>query len=163
MPGFLTPGGPRKSAMPKYYFEDFRVGETMPLSSRCVTEEEIIAFARQFDPQPFHADPEAARSSIYGGLIASGWHTCCLVMRLMCDGYLLETASLGSPGMDEIRWLKPVRPGDTIRGEQLTLDAHVSKSKPDRGVVHSAWRIYNQNDELIMTMRGMVLFSRRAA
>ena len=147
--------------MPKYYFEDFRVGEAMPLPGRRVTEEEIIAFAKQFDPQPFHVDPEAAKRSIYGGLIASGWHTCCLVMRWTCDAYLLETASLGSPGIGEIRWLKPVRPGDTIRGEHLILETHLSKSKPDRGVVHSEWRVYNQNDELIMTMRGVVLFSRR--
>lgn len=148
--------------MPKYYFEDFKVGDATLLPSRRVTQDEIITFAKEFDPQPFHVDPEAAKDSIYGGLIASGWHTCCLIMRMMCDAYLLDTASLGSPGIDEVRWLKPVRPGDTIRGERVTLEARASRSKPDRGLVNSEWRIYNQQDELVMTMRGMGLFKRRS-
>src|SRR5665213_3100512 len=147
--------------MPKYNLEDFKVGEATPLPARRITQDEIIAFAKEFDPQPFHVDPEAAKDSIYGGLIASGWHTCCLIMRMMCDGYLLDTASLGSPGIDEIRWIKPVRPGDTIRGNRVTLEARASRSKPDRGLVNSEWRIYNQQDELVMTMRGMGLFKRR--
>ncbi len=147
--------------MPRLYFVDFFVGDSSPLPARHVTEEEILTFARQFDPQPFHIDPEAARHSIYGGLIASGWHTCSMAMRMMCDSYLLDTASLGSPGVDEIRWLKPVRPGDTLRGERTTVEARASQSKPDRGLVTSEWRIYNQKDELVMTMRGMGLFGRR--
>ena len=148
-------------AILKYYFEDFRVGDRAPLPERHVSEEEIIAFARQFDPQPFHTDVEAARSSIYGGLIASGWHTCSLAMRMMCDSYLLETASLGSPGVDQVRWLKPVRPGDTLHGERITLEARISESKPDRGIITTEWRIFNQHDELVMSMRGVGLFGRR--
>jgi acyl dehydratase len=147
--------------MPRYYFEDFKVGEVAACGVRHVTEEEIISFARQFDPQPFHIDPLAARGSIYGGIIASGWHTCAMAMRLMCDAYLLETASMGSPGMDEIRWLRPVRGGDTLRLERSTVGARASASKPDRGVVSSEWRLYNQHDELVMTMRGMGMFLRR--
>ena len=146
---------------PRYAFEDFTVGSVMPCGSRTVTAEEIVAFARQFDPQPFHVDEEAGKRSIYGSLIASGWHTASMVMRMGCDAYLLDSTSSGSPGVDQLRWIKPVRPGDTIRAELLTLEVKPSKSKPDRGVVTTEWRVYNQNDELIMTMRGMGLFLRR--
>ena len=97
------------------YFEDFVVGQTIPVGTRTVTEEEIIVFAKQFDPQPFHVDPEAAAKSMFGGIIASGWHTCGMIMRLMVDGFLNESTSLGSPGVDEVRWIKPVRGGDTDR------------------------------------------------
>ncbi len=147
--------------MPSFYFEDFKVGEVQGLASRQISESEMIEFAKQFDPQPFHIDPEAARKSMYGGIIASGWHTCAISMRMMCDTYLLDAASLGSPGVDEIRWLKPVRGGDTLRGERLTLAVRPSQKKPDRGTVTSEWRVYNQRDELVMTMRGMGMFLRR--
>lgn len=145
----------------RYYFEDFKPGEVQPLGEYTLSKDEILAFARQYDPQPFHVDEVAAEHSIYGGLIASGWNTCAIAMRMMCDAYLLQAASMGSPGVDEIRWLKPVRPGDTLRGERATLSVKPSQSKPDRGVVHSEWRIYNQQGELVMTMRGMGLFGRR--
>lgn len=148
---------------PRYAFEDFTVGGVIACGPRTVTAEEIIAFARQFDPQPFHIDEEAARHSIYGGLIASGWHTAALVMRMGCDAYLLDSTSAGSPGIDALRWLKPTRAGDTIRADLVTLEVRPSKSKPDRGVVISEWRVYNQHEELIMTMRGMGLFLRRDA
>jgi acyl dehydratase len=143
------------------YFEDFVVGEKLTLGERTISKAEVLDFARQFDPQPFHVDDQAAEKSIYGGLIASGWHTCALAMRMMCDSYLLEAASMGSPGIDELRWLKPVRPGDTIRGEREILESRPSRSKPDRGIVRFDWRIYNQHDELVMTMKGMGLFLRR--
>src|SRR5579859_3157513 len=97
------------------YFEDFAVGHTLELGSYTITREEILAFARQFDPQPFHTDEEQAKASLYGGLIASGWHTASIFMRLLVDGLLNDTASMGSPGVDELRWLRPVRPGDTLR------------------------------------------------
>jgi acyl dehydratase len=145
----------------KYYFEDFRVGDVVSIGTRQITESEIIEFATQFDPQPFHVNPEAAAKSKFGGIIASGWHTCALAMRMMCDSYLHDSASLGSPGVDEIRWLKPVRPMDTLRGERETLETRASTKKPDQGVVTSEWRIYNQHDELVMRMRGMGMFSRR--
>jgi acyl dehydratase len=96
-----------------WYFEDFEVGKVFDMGTRTVTEDEIVAFATQFDPQPFHVDSEAAAQSLYGGIIASGWHTCGLIMRLMVDGMLRDSSSMGSPGIDEIRWLKPVRGGDT--------------------------------------------------
>ncbi|MEO8935297.1 MAG: MaoC family dehydratase [Burkholderiaceae bacterium] len=146
---------------PRYAFEDFEVGRVIACGPRTVTAEEIIAFAKQFDPQAFHVDEEAGKQSIYGSLIASGWHTAAMVMRMGCDAYLLDSTSVGSPGVDELRWLKPTRAGDTIRADLVTLEVRPSRSKPDRGIVVSEWRVYNQHDELIMTMRGMGLFLRR--
>jgi acyl dehydratase len=128
-----------------------------------VTREEIVAFAREFDPQPFHVDEAAAAGTIYGGLIASGWHTIALYMRLMWDSYLKDTASLGSPGVDEVRWLKPVRPGDTLRARFTVLDAVPSRSKPDRGIVRSLSEVFNQHGEVVMTLRGLGMFGRRPA
>ena len=149
--------------MSKIYFEDFSVGQVMSIGTRTVTEEEVLEFANKFDPQPFHTDKAKAEASIYGGLIASGWHTCAMAMRMMCDSYLLDAASLGSPGVDQIRWIKPVRPGDTLRGEREVTETKASNSKPDRGVVKLDWRLFNQNDELVMTMKGMGMFLRRPA
>jgi acyl dehydratase len=140
------------------YFEDFKVGETSEMGRRVVDRDEVIAFARDFDPQPFHTDEEAARASMFGGLIASGWHTVSMVMRMMCDSYLLQSASLGSPGVDHVKWLKPVRPGDTIRAVRTVLEARVSKSKPDVGIVKTRWDVYNQADEPVMTMEGYGMF-----
>lgn len=145
----------------KWYFEDFEVGRTIEVGSRTVTEEEIVAFARQFDPQPFHVDKAAAEKSMYGGIIASGWHTCGMMMRLMVDGFLHEAASLGSPGVDEVRWLKPVRPGDTLTVTTTALEARPSASKPDRGVIYTLWRATNQHGELVATIKGMGMFGRR--
>ena len=145
------------------YWEDFSVGEVQKLGERKVEKEEVLAFARQFDPQPFHVDEAAAAQSIYGGLIASGWHTCAMLMRMMCDSYLVGSASLGSPGLDNIRWLKPVRPGDTIRAQRTTLETRASQSKPDLGIVRNAWKVFNQNEELVMTVEGIQLFRRRPA
>ena len=146
----------------KYYWEDFPVGKVMDLGTRHVTREEIIEFASRFDPQPFHVNEEAAKASIYGGLIASGWHTVSMTMRLMCDGYLLESASLGSPGVDQVRWLKPVRPGDTLTARMTVLESRASASKPDRGTAKSLWEVFNQNGELVMSMDGMGMFRRRS-
>jgi acyl dehydratase len=140
------------------HFEDFKVGETSEMGRRVVDRDEVIAFARDFDPQPFHIDEEAARASMFGGLIASGWHTVSMVMRMMCDSYLLQSASLGSPGVDHVKWLKPVRPGDTIRAVRTVLEARVSKSKPDVGIVKTRWDVYNQADEPVMTMEGYGMF-----
>lgn len=144
------------------YFEDFRVGEVLALGSRQVSEAEIIDFARQFDPQPFHTDPERARRSVFGGLVASGWHTCAMAMRLMCDAYLLRTTSQGSPGLDELRWLKPVRPGDVLRLRMTVLDARPMRSKPDLGLVQSHWELFNQDDAVVLSMKGWAMFRRRA-
>jgi len=143
------------------YFEDFVVGQTIPVGTRTVTEEEIIVFARQFDPQPFHIDQEAAAKSMFGGIIASGWHTCSMIMRLMVDGFLKESTSLGSPGVDEVRWIKPVRGGDTLSVTTTILDVKPSGTRPDRGVVWTEWRASNQHGELVATIKGMGMFGRR--
>lgn len=145
----------------KWYFEDFEVGATIETGSKTVTEEEIIAFAKQFDPQPFHVDKAAAEQSMYGGIIASGWHTCGIVMRLTVDGFLNQAASLGSPGMDEIRWLKPVRGGDTISASATTLESRPSSSKPDRGVITTLWQAKNQHGEVVATLKGRAMMLRR--
>ena len=145
----------------KWYFEDMVVGQTIPVGSRSVTHDEILAFATAFDPQPFHVDPEAAGKSIYGGIIASGWHTCSMMMRMVVDGFLKDAASLGSPGIDGVRWLKPVRAGDTITVSTTATDARASESKPDRGVVSTEWRAVNQHGELVATVKGMGMFLRR--
>jgi acyl dehydratase len=147
---------------PVRYLEDFKPGDILESPSRCtITEEAIIAFAREFDPQPFHLDADAARKSIYGGLLASGWHTGAVMMRLLCDGVLRDSASLGSPGVDELRWIKPVRPGDTLRVRMTVLGVVPSRSKPDRGIVRSLTEVLNQNDEVVMTTRGISLFGRK--
>jgi acyl dehydratase len=145
------------------YFEDFPPGNVRDSPPRTVTRDEIVAFARQFDPQPFHLDEAAARRTIYGGLLASGWHTCALYMRLMWETFLEDTASLGSPGVDEIRWIKPVRPGDTLRARFTVLEAIPSRSKPDRGIVRSLSEVFNQHGDVVMTIRGLGMFARRPA
>jgi acyl dehydratase len=145
----------------KWYFEDFEPGRVIPVGSRTLCEEEIIAFAMHFDPQPFHVDRAAAATSHFGGIIASGWHTCSIMMRLMVDGFLAEAASLGSPGVDEIRWLTPVRPGDTLTVTTTVMDVRPSSSKPDRGVVHTMWEAKNQHGETVATVKGMGMFMRR--
>lgn len=146
---------------PKYYWEDFKVGDTSPLGERTVDREEVIAFAKMYDPQPFHIDEEAGRQSMFGGLIASGWHTVAMVMRMMVDSYLRDSASLGSPGVDNVRWLKPVRPGDTIRATRTVLETRASKSRPELGSVKTRWEVFNQHGEMVMSMEGWGMFSRR--
>ena len=145
------------------WFEDFTPGQVLELGRRTVTAEAIVAFAREFDPQPFHLDEEAAKRSIYGGLLASGWHTGAIMMRLLCDGLLHDTVSLGSPGIDEMRWLKPVRPGDTLAARMTVLEAIPSRSKPDRGVLRTLTEMRNQYGEVVMTVRGLSLLGRRPA
>src|SRR5271154_7264857 len=117
------------------YFEDFPLGEILEFGDRHVTAEEIIEFARQFDPQPFHLDAEAARGTQAGGLIASGWHTASLLMRMCCDAFVSRSASQGGPGVEELNWVKPVRPGDRLRARRTTLSARVSGSRPAIGLV----------------------------
>ena len=148
-------------AEPMLYWEDFPVGDTMEMGSHTFTEAEIIDFARQFDPQPFHIDAAAAKNSFFGGLIASGWHTCAIAMRLMVDKYVARSASLGSPGLDNIRWVAPVRVGDTISYRRTTTAARPSESKPGIGLVHSRWEATNQCGETVMTMEGWGMFRRR--
>jgi acyl dehydratase len=145
----------------KYYYEDLAATTIADVGSRNISSDDIVRFAREYDPQPFHVDVEAAKHSVFGGLIASGWMTCAIVMRMMCDSYLLESASLGSPGIDNVRWLLPVRPGDTISVVRKTLEARKSASKPDRGIIRSRWEVTNQKGELVMTMEGLGMFGCR--
>jgi acyl dehydratase len=145
------------------YWEDFHVGEVEQIGARTVDRDEVVAFASQFDPQPFHVDEAAAAKSMYGGLIASGWHTCAMVMRMMCDAYLLDSASVGSPGIDGLKWLKPVRPGDTIRAQRTTLESRASQSRPGIGIVKNRWEVFNQEGEMVMSMEGYGMFRRRDA
>ncbi len=147
----------------KYYYEDLAAIPSDNVGSRLITREDILRFAREYDPQPFHIDEDAAKDSPYGGLISSGWMTCAVTMRLMCDHYLLQSSSMGSPGIDALRWLKPVRPGDTISVVRKTLEARKSVSKPDRGLIKSLWEVSNQHGEVVMTMEGMGLFGCRPA
>ena len=142
------------------YFEDFQPGQVIELGSRTITRDEIVAFARQFDPQPFHLDDEAAGKTIYGGLIASGWHTGAISMRLLYDGLVSDTMSLGSPGVDELRWVKPVRPDDTLSGRITILECTPSRSKPDRGIVRSIVELRNQHGDVVVTVKGLSLFGR---
>jgi acyl dehydratase len=146
---------------PKYCWEDFTLGRVFETPARSLSEEDIVRFAREFDPQSFHTDPEAARATPFGGLIASGWQTCGVTMRLMCDGYLLETSCVGSPGLEELRWLKPVRPGDTLRLKTTVLETAPSGKQPNRGTVLFLWETLNQNGETVLSMRGRQLFLRR--
>ncbi len=149
--------------MPHIYWEDFEPGQVIEIEgTTTLTKDEIMEFAREWDPQPFHIDEAAANQSIYGGVIASGWHTGVVTMRLLVDGLLGKAASLGSPGLDEIRWLKPVRPGDTLRARAVIHETRRSRSKPDRGTVKVTWETYNQDDEKVMTMTGIQMFARRA-
>jgi acyl dehydratase len=143
---------------PDRYFEDYRVGEQVEFGSYRMTEEQIVAFARDFDPQPFHVDPDAACQSVYGGLVASGWHTASAMMRMMVDHFISPKTSMGSPGMDEIRWLKPVRPGDTLRVRLTVLSAKRSTSKPDRGVIDQLVEVINQNGEIVMASKGIGMY-----
>ena len=143
------------------YFEDFPAGEVVEFGDREVTAEEIIAFARQFDPQPFHLSEEAGRASVAGGLIASGWHTASMMMRIIVDAMLFDAAGQGSPGMEAIDWLKPVRPGDRLRVRRITVSARSSRSRPDIGVIDARFELMNQNREIVMTQQGSMFFRRR--
>ena len=147
----------------KYYWEDFTPGRVFETATRTLSEEDIVRFAREYDPQTYHTDAEAARRSPFGGLIASGWQTAAVGMRLMCDGYLLETSCVGSPGLDELRWLKPVRPGDSLRLRTTVIESTPSAKQANRGTVLFRWDTLNQNGEVVLSMRGRQMFLRRAA
>ena len=134
------------------YFEDYRPGVVYEFGSVTMDEARIVEFAREFDPQPIHVDPQAAALGIYGGIIASGFHTTAVMMRLFADHYLSRVASLGSPGVDELRWLLPVRPNDTLRLRCTILDARRSASRPDRGVLHTRAEVINQNDQTVLRL-----------
>ena len=143
------------------YFEDYVEGDVHSFGRIAVEADEIMEFAKRFDPQAFHTDPEAAKRTPFRGLIASGWHTVGLMMRLYVEHYLTHVASLASPGVDELRWLKPVRPGDTLSVRVTVLKATPSRSKPDRGAVTSFIEVFNQAGEAVMTLRAVNMIARR--
>jgi len=141
-------------------FEDFEPGQVYELGSWEVTEAEILDFARAFDPQPFHVDPDAAARSPFGGLIASGWHSAAIYMRLYVDGILSRAASMGSPGVEELRWLVPVRPGDVVRGRFTVVETSPSSRRPDRGTVIALCELLNQRGEVAVSFRARGFFGR---
>lgn len=145
----------------RYYWEDLEVGSVIALGEVTPTREAILDFARQFDPQPFHLDEEAARASIFGGLCASGWHTCAMAMRLMVDHFLRYSSSQGSPGLEAIKWLKPVYPGDTLRLQHRVIDRRPMRTRPEVGLVRTVWEMFNQRGEQVLHMEGWGMFRRR--
>jgi acyl dehydratase len=149
------------TAIEDRFLEDYLAGCTYFCGSIEVTESEIVTFARTFDPQPFHVDPHYAERSVFNGIIASGWHTASLMMRLFVDNYLSHVASLSSPGVDELFWLKPVRPGDKLSLTVTVMDTVRSRSKPDRGVLKSFIEMSNQSGEVVMTMKALNILAYR--
>jgi acyl dehydratase len=147
--------------MPKLFFEDFQPGQITEYGEKLVTADEIKEFAAAFDPQPMHLDEAAARATFVGGLCASGWHTCAMMMRLMADGFLLNSSSMGAPGIDEIRWLAPVRPGDRLTARMTVVETRRSKSMPDRGFVSIAVELINSARTVVMTVRTSLMFGAR--
>ena len=137
------------------YFEDYPEGLILEFGPILVDKDEVIDFAQKFDPQYFHNDPIQAKKSIYGGLIASGWHTASMMMRLLVEHFLPIHASLGSPGVDELRWLKPVFPKDQLRVKTEVLESKSSRSKPDRGIITTLIEVINQNDEMVMSLKAV--------
>jgi acyl dehydratase len=148
--------------MPHLYFEDFVEGSVESFGSRVVTREEIISFAAEFDPQPMHLDEQAARHSPLGGLAASGWHSCAIMMRLIADGFILDSSCMGSPGVEEVKWLKPVRPGDRLAARRTVLEKRTSKSRSELGFVRFRFELVNQNGETVMEQTNSIMFGRRA-
>jgi acyl dehydratase len=147
--------------MPKLHWEDFTPGAVAIYGPRLVTREEIVAFAAEFDPQPMHLDEAAASTTLLGGLGASGWHTCCLMMRMIADGFLLDSSSMGAPGIEEVRWLKPLRPGTRIRVRSTVLDARASKSRPEMGLAKMNFEVLDETDGLVMTLTTTFMLGRR--
>jgi len=149
--------------MAKLYWEDFKAGTVTEYGPRRISRDEIVAFATDYDPQPMHLDEEAARHTMLGGLAASGWHTCCLLMRLVADGFILESSSMGAPGVDEVTWLKPLRPDVDIRVRATVLETRASNSKPDRGFVKFFFEVVDPERAVLMTLTTSLMFGRRGA
>jgi acyl dehydratase len=143
------------------WFEDYQPGAVYEYGYATLTEDELLDFARKFDPQPIHIDPAYAKSGEFGGLIASGWHTSALMMRLLADNYLSKVASLASPGVDELRWPNPVRPGDTLRLRVEVVEARESRSKPDRGVVRTRAEMRNQENLVVLSLLAVNMVAKR--
>jgi len=149
------------SRTPSIYWEDFPIGQVREFGHKLVTREEILDFATKYDPQPFHVNDEAAAASLFGRLAASGWHTCGMVMRMVCDEYLLDSSSLGSPGLENLKWLKPVLVDDVLRVRITVLEKRPMNSKPHIGLVRTSWEALNQRDEIVLYINSWAMFGRR--
>jgi acyl dehydratase len=144
------------------HYEDFSEGQEIALGPYAVTAEEIVAYAREFDPQPFHVDEVAARTSLLGGLAASGWHSCAMLMRMIADAYLGHAASLGSSGLDEVKWLRPVYAGETLTGKMTVLSKRVSAKRSERGILKCRWELFNEKAEKKLEQTGVNFIKVRA-
>ena len=156
-----SPPSPQSARSPRYYWEDFEIGRVREFGRCEVTREAVLEFARRYDPQPFHLDDAAAAQSLFGRLAASGWHTAALAMRMMCDGYLLESASLGSPGVEKLTWPAPVYPGDVLSMRNTVLESRPLASRPEVGLVKSRNEVLNQHGQVVLSMEGFGFFRRR--
>jgi acyl dehydratase len=145
----------------KRYWEDFAPGLVIEHGPRRVTREEILEFAAEFDPQPFHLDETAARATMLGGLCASGWHSCCILMRMAADGFVLNSSSMGAPGVDEVRWLAPIRPGDDLTLRATVLSTRTSASRPDMGIVNVLLELFAASGRCVMSLKAPLMFGRR--
>ena len=145
----------------KLHWEDFTLGAVAIYGPRLVTREEIVAFAAEFDPQPMHLDEAAATNTLLGGLGASGWHSCCLLMRMIADGFILNSASMGAPGVDAVKWLKPLRPGTQVRVRSTVLDTRASMSRPERGLVKFKFEMIDDADTLLTEQVNTLILARR--
>jgi len=149
--------------MSKRYWEDFKRGSVAVYGPRLVTREEIVAFAAEFDPQPMHLDETAAASTLLGGLAASGWHSCCVLMRIIADGFVNESNSMGAPGVDEVRWLKPLRPGTQVRVRTTVLETRASSSRPELGFVKCLFEMLDEQDAVLTALTSPLMVRRREA
>jgi acyl dehydratase len=149
--------------VPQLFWEDFAEGSVAEYGPRLVPADEIVAFAAEFDPQPMHLDDNAARATMLGGLGASGWHTCALMMRIIVDGFVGRSASMGSPGVEEAKWLRPVRPGDHLTVRATVLEKRASQSRPGMGTVKFLFEVVNQAGDVVMALITPLMIARRAA
>lgn len=149
--------------MPRLHWEDFSSGQIFDCGSRLVSREEIVGFAAEFDPQPMHLDEQAARATFPGGLIASGWHTCCALMRMLSDNLLADTSFMGAPGVEEVRWLAPLRPGERINARGTVLETRTSRNRPGLGFVKFRFELINGSGRTLMTLVVHSMFGRLAA
>jgi acyl dehydratase len=146
----------------RLHWEDFEPGQVTDCGSRVVTREEIVAFAAEYDPQPMHLDEQAARETLLGGLVASGWHSCCILMRMLTDNFLVNASFLGAPGVEEVRWLAPVRPGEQIKARATVLETRASRSRPDMGFVKFRMELIGPSEQPVLSLIVSPMFGRRA-
>jgi len=147
--------------VPRYYWEDFTPGRIFEHGPRRLSRDEMVAFAAEFDPQPMHLDEVAARATMMGGLCASGWYVCSILMRMIADAFVLDSSSMGAPGVDEVKWLLPVRPDDEIRLRATVADVRVSNSRPDMGFVKFNFELFNAAGQRVMTLTTSLMMGRR--